>query len=206
MKNYLYRISQNILNKLNISRIDRKIKRRERNSKELIKNKETDFLRWENNSELFENWNERTKILADYIKPNAKIIEFGAGNMFIKEYLKPILYAPTDIVKRFDETTVCDLNKPIEIDIKKYNTAVFSGVLEYVYDMDMVFDQLNKNSIKQIVLSYCCSDINPQSRAKNGWLSDFSKKDLEKIFDKYNYSIQNYQEWKKQSIFNLLKE
>ncbi|WP_396601587.1 hypothetical protein [Algibacter sp. R77976] len=179
------------------------VKQRMASHKELVDNKQTDYNRWRKDNELHENWNERTTIMANYISPSSKIIEFGAGNMFLKEFLAPNFYTPTDIVKRFDETVLCDLNKPIEINLKKYETAVFSGVLEYVHDIDFVFNQMHDNKIKQVVVSYCCSDIIKVSRDKNGWLSDLKKADLISVFKKYNFAIEDYREWKNQSIFNL---
>lgn len=180
-----------------------KVAKMKRLNKRIVKNKETDYNRWKQNEELQVNWNERTAILADYIDPNSNIIEFGAGNMYLKDYLKPSSYTPTDIVKRFDETIVCNLNETIKIDLSNYQSAVFSGVLEYVHDIDKIFNQLNEFAVKQIVLSYCCSDINTASRELNGWFSDLSKKEIESIFKKYDYTILDYKEWNEQSIYNL---
>ena len=98
----------------------------------------------------------------------------------------------------------CDLNAGIEFSLASYDTAVFSGVLEYVYDVDKVFRQLSC-SITKIVLSYACTDISNADRLKSGWLSDYSRNDLETIFRKYNYQIVEYEEWRKQSIFCLKK-
>ncbi|WP_264531313.1 class I SAM-dependent methyltransferase [Flavobacterium sp. N502540] len=165
--------------------------------------KKSDIERWSQNEELYEDWNERTKILGDYIHPNATILEFGAGNMILKTYLKNYSkYTPSDILKRFEETVVCDLNEPISLDLLEYNTIVFSGVLEYVYDIENVFKQIKSNT-KQIVLSYCCSDIVKLTREKNGWLSDYTRPELEQIFKKYDFEVESYTEWRQQSIYNL---
>lgn len=206
MKSYLRKIIRKVYYKLKNYKHEKNISHREKVNKHLIDLKKTDFDRWKNNNELHENWNERTVILGNLIKPNTDIIEFGAGNMFLKYFLKTYKsYTPTDIIKRFDDTIVCDLNKPLSIDLSIFDTAVFSGVLEYVYDVDFVFNQLKNSDIKQIVMSYCCSDIVKLSRKKNGWLSDFTKEQLENIFRKYNYRIVHYSEWRKQSIYNLEK-
>lgn len=172
----------------------------------LREQKKSDIERWSLNEQLFEDWNQRTKILGDYIKSEARIIEFGAGNMFLKNYLKNYSkYTPSDIIKRFDETVVADLNDTLSINLSDYDTIVFSGVLEYVYDIENVFSQITPE-IQQIVLSYCCSDILKLSRLKNGWLSDYTQKQLIEIFQKYNFIVQDYQEWKNQSIFNLVRK
>ena len=98
---------------------------------------------------------------------------------------------------------MCDLNETIKINLSDFDTAVFSGVLEYVHDVESVFKQLHKYGVQQVVLSYCCSDINTRSRSLNGWFSDLTKMQIETIFDKNKYQIQDYREWDEQSIFNL---
>ncbi|MEL0455971.1 hypothetical protein WJN01_07015 [Flavobacteriaceae bacterium SZ-1-7] len=206
MGNYLKKIINKVKSIFNNQRNKRLIEKREKAHKQLIKTKTSDHNRWKNNNELHESWNERTAILGDFIRPHCDILEFGAGNMFLKNYLKNYKsYTPSDIIKRFNDTLVCDLNKPISFDLSIFDVVVFSGVLEYVYNIDSVFNQLSGNNIKQVVISYCCSDIINLSRDKNGWLSDYSKSELEAIFRKYDYEIQDYCEWKKQSIYNLTK-
>jgi hypothetical protein len=179
---------------------------RRQNENIILRNeKESDINRWKKNEELFQDWDERTLILGSFIIPNATIIEFGSGNMILKTDLKTYKsYTPSDVVKRFEDTIVCDLNQVINFDITKFDTAIFSGVLEYIYDIDTVFAQLGE-TVKQVVLSYCCADIVKLSRDKNGWLSDYKRSELEAIFKKYNYRIENYQEWRNQSLYDLRK-
>ncbi len=185
---------------------DQKIMEREQKTKKLIENELSDTERWQNNNELHPNWNTRTAILAQYIPTGASIIEFGAGVMHLKNVVQDyVKYTPSDIVKRYEETVVCDLNQPIDLDLSIYSVAVFSGVLEYVYDINKVFQQLESAKVSQVILSYCCSDMVLLSRAKNGWLSDYTKKELEEIFAKNHYRIQDYAEWNKQSLYNLQK-
>jgi hypothetical protein len=139
------------------------------------------------------------------VKPNSLLIEFGAGNMCLRKMLPDgCTYTSSDIYARTPELLVCDLNENILLDLTKYDTAVFSGVFEYVYDVGEVFRQLS-NSIDNVVLSYSCSDISNANRLKNGWLSDYSKKELEIIFKMHGYQIVEYKEWRNQSIYNLRK-
>lgn len=185
---------------------DKETLEREQKTKILIEKELSDAERWKNDNELHPNWNERTEILASYIQPGASIVEFGAGVMHLKKVVKDYKrYTPSDIVKRYEETVVCDLNQPIKIDLFVYDVAVFSGVLEYVYDIDKVVKQLREAKINHIIMSYCCSDIVKLSRAKNGWLSDYTKADLEQIFINNNYKINDYSVWNNQSLFNLIK-
>ena len=176
-------------------------------TKKLKINKESDVERWSNDNVFHVNWNERTIIMASFLNEKANIIEFGAGNMFVKTILKTNqLYTASDIIKRFSETIVCDLNKPIELDLKLFDTAIFSGVFEYVYDIEAIFKKLFDSDVNQVILSYSCADIVNLSRLKNGWLSDLKKDELENIFHKFKYTIKNYQEWENQSIYNLIKD
>jgi hypothetical protein len=183
-----------------------RIKSIQKNTIKLKKEKQSDINRWKNSNELFEDWDQRTSILGNYIAPGSKVIEFGSGNMSLKKMLpKNCIYTPSDIVKRTEETIVCDLNEPISFDLSFYNTAVFSGVFEYVYDIDTVFKQLEKH-IPHIILSYACSDICTHNRLINGWLSEFTEKQLLDIFAKYSYDVIDKQQWRQQTIFNLNKK
>ncbi len=205
MKNILKRIQKIALNKIREYKEDRKYNIQAKNTIELRKAKVSDYNRWKQTEELYIDWNQRTAILASMIRQGANIIEFGAGNMALKNYLPPdSTYTPSDIYKRSEEMLECDLNSKINFDLAPYDTAVFSGVFEYVYDVDKVFRQLTK-SVNNVVLSYACSDVSNADRLKSGWLSDYSKKDLEEIFKKNNYKIIDYKEWRNQSIYRLEK-
>lgn len=206
-----YKVKKDILNKiwrLTTNKIkgfkqERYFKKQARRTLTLRKTKSTDLKRWGNREELFSDWDERTKILASYIKPGARIIEFGAGNMALKQFLpEKCRYTPTDIYLWSEEYLLCDLNKKIKLDLKSYDTAVFSGVLEYVYDVDKVFEQLEP-CMKHVILSYACSDISNANRLKRGWLSDYTKPEMETIFENRNYEIIDEKKWRNQSIFYL---
>lgn len=199
MINYLKNIP---IRRKNLNRI----KSIQKNTIKLKNEKQSDINRWKNSKELFEDWNQRTAILGSYVTSGAKVIEFGSGNMSLKSVLpENCTYTPSDIVKRTEETIVCDLNKPISFDLSFYNTAVFSGVFEYVYDIDTVFKQLEKH-ILHVILSYACSGICTHNRLINGWLSEFTEKQLLDIFAKYNYEVIDKQEWRQQTIFNIYKK
>lgn len=183
----------------------KRIKQRELTTKALIRERLSDYDRWIRDDELLPNWNERTALLASYILPDTHVIEFGAGAMYMHSILNHVAsYTPSDIVKRHEATIVCDLNQPIDFDLTRYDVAVFSGVLEYVYDIEAVVKAMHDAKIHQLILSYCCSDIVTLTRAKNGWLSDYTKADLEAIFMNYGYEITDYTEWQSQSVFNLI--
>lgn len=180
-------------------------RRRRKNTIALRKREESDLDRWKNSRALDASWNERTYIMASFIKPGSKIIEFGAGNMSLKTRLpKGCVYQASDIISRHPGIIECDLNKGIHIDLSEYDTAIFSGVLEYVYNIENVVAQITGN-IENIVLSYACSDISNAPRLDRGWLSDYTKAELEDIFKLYDYEVLDYKEWRNQSIYSLQK-
>lgn len=205
MEKMFKKVKQVFFNKLRKYRQKREFNRISKRTQGLKNAERSDLERWENSKELLENWNERTCLMAKMIPGNAKIIEFGAGNMVLKNYLPSNCeYQGSDLVKRSPGMKVCDLNEGIDFSLGPYDTAVFSGVLEYVYDIDKIFEQLN-GEIQRVVLSYACYDHFPANRERMGWLSDYKKEELERVFHKYNYEIKSYQEWKRQSVFKLEK-
>lgn len=205
MKSFTKRIKNVLENKLREVQqyiLDRVIRKK---TLKLRKVKRSDLQRWKKPEELLVHWQERTKIIKDMIPENSRIIEFGAGRMWLKENLPPgCTYTPSDLVSHSPETLICDLNEPINIDLSRYDTVVFSGVLEYVYDVDKVFQQLEP-FMKNIFLSYASSETSTTKRLERGWLSDFTKADLISIFKKYNYKEVQCKEWRGQFIFQLKK-
>lgn len=205
MKYILKKIQNIFFSKLREVKEKRKYKKQAKDTIDLRKAKKTDHKRWKQAEELYIDWDERTAILASMIPRGANIIEFGAGNMALKKQLPPnCTYTPSDLYNRGEGMLECDLNSQIEFSLAPYDTAVFSGVFEYVYDVDKVFQQLS-DYIENVVLSYACIDISNADRLKSGWLSDYSREELETIFKKYSYEIVEYKEWRNQSIFSLRK-
>lgn len=185
----------------------RKSTRESQRVQEIRKRKESDFQRWSRSDVMHDNWQERTVALSKYIKKGSSVVEFGAGAAILQSALDvTIQYQPVDIIKRKENFIVCDLNSyPLDLDLTRYDTALFSGVLEYVYDLDTLLLELSKN-IKYIPLSYACRDVCKQNRLNNGWLSDYSSDELEAIFEKYSYKIVHKSLWKDQSIYFLQYE
>ncbi|MFC4636289.1 hypothetical protein ACFO3O_20450 [Dokdonia ponticola] len=176
-------------------------------TKELRAEASSDVERWSKNQSLKEDWNIRTKMLGDFVPNGSKVIEFGAGAMFLKDYLNDtITYTASDIVQRYPETIVFDLNDlSRKIDLTPYDTAVLSGVLEYIYDIEAVLLFLYPN-IKNICVSYCCADIAKDNRLKNGWLSDYTEVALKEIFESCHYEVMEQTLWRSQSLFYLRKK
>jgi hypothetical protein len=169
----------------------------------LRKNKASDLVRWSKQEELQESWNERTAILGDAVENNARVIEFGAANLFLKDYLSDtVQYTGADIIARHENMLVCDLNiRPISINLQSYDTAVLSGVLEYIYDIDYLFEAFQKAGVQRLLFSYACADFCKQNRHHNGWLNDFKKVEIETLLKNAGYLIEEIRTWKGQHVF-----
>lgn len=198
MKHYLVKI----LNKLRLNKIESK--RNVRRIQKLKQSGKSDFSRWSKNDVFHDNWNERTKMLATYLNKNAKIIEFGAGSMSLRsQLLKSQRYTPSDLVSRTKETIVYDLNGTQNFDFKNFDTAFFSGVLEYVFDIEALFKNMMDDKLENIILSYKCFEGNKRARELNGWLSDYTERQLEEIFNNFNYRIVETNRWNGQKLYSL---
>ena len=183
-----------------------RIKKQVEATRRLRAEKLTDQQRWEKKEEFYHDWNERTSMLGSMVKPGSKVIEFGAGSAFLRNELpEDVIYTPSDILKRDKDFLICDLNKEIEFELFQFDTVIFSGVLEYVYEIDKVFSQFPDN-IKTVIMSYACSDICKVDRLENGWLSDYNSNELEGIFSSYGFYIEKSYEWRHQSIYYVVRE
>lgn len=166
----------------------------------------SDYTRWSKKSSLFESWDERTKILASNILPKATVFEFGAARLVLKRYIpQDCTYLHSDIVARDNETIVIDLNRNLP-DLPKSNYVVFSGVLEYVNDVEKVLKHCSKFT-EEILFSYAVLDnySNVDTRRYNGWVSDLSKKQLDVIATNINWELRFIENWKGQLLFSLKK-
>lgn len=183
-------------------------KKESKRIKKLRKRKVSDKARWAQDKSLQSSWNERTALLGDYIEDGAKVIEFGAANLFLKGYLNDrVSYTGSDIVARFPEIVVCDLNeKPLKIDLTKFDSVVMSGVLEYIYDPFYIFNYFYQEGIETILFSYSCADYCKQNRLHNGWLSDFKHFEILNLISNTRFKIIKRELWKDQHLFMITRQ
>jgi hypothetical protein len=161
----------------------------------------SDFYRWKKNNELKRDWDERTALIAGLIPDSVSIIEFGAGNMTLKEHLKPdCSYTPSDLVKRCESTFVYDLNSTDLPDHDNFDYAVFSGVLEYVNDLERLARHLSTH-VKFVLASYALIEHNKKNRRANGWVNDYSSTELTRIFNNAGFKLIHSARWRNQTIF-----
>jgi hypothetical protein len=166
------------------------------------KQNKSDVDRWKHKKWLFEDWNERTKIMAQWITPHASVLEFGAAKLALKQYLpKNVAYTPSDIVYRGEGTIVCDLNQTIP-DIKPQDIIFFSWVLEYIYDLPNLVSNLSTKT-NRFIISYGTFDKfnNLNNRKINGWVNAYTNEEILAIFKKNSFELIEIDTWKNQTIY-----
>lgn len=166
--------------------------------------RKSDISRWSKQQALFSSWDERTRLLADAIASNSKVFEFGAARLVLKNMLPAgSTYLHSDIVSRAEDTLVVDLNKEIP-EIPNVDVIVFSGVLEYIFDVKQLLETLNPKT-KCFVFSYATTDRFPKTskRREHGWVSDLSLKVFENVALKLNRNLIHLGEWKSQHLFKM---
>jgi hypothetical protein len=158
----------------------------------------TDYGRWSDHSSFEASWEPRTRRAAELVPNCGRVIEFGAGNRKLEQYLDPsCTYVPSDIVDRGPGTIVCDLNeRPLpDLGAGVYNTAVILGVLEYLRDVPEVLDWLAKQ-IQVCVVSYVCVEANRYSlrgmrqtvgRLRAGFMNNYHEDQLRSLFQERGF-------------------
>ena len=164
----------------------------------------SDYKRWSKTGSLFQSWNQRTKLLSNYILPKSVVLEFGAARLALKSFLPGgCTYYHSDIVARNDDTIVLDLNKELP-ELPQSDYVVFSGVLEYVKDVERVLVHCSKYT-NRILFSYATTNAFPaiKTRRVNGWISDLSEEKLKAISDKMDFDLEILEYWKNQTLYAL---
>jgi len=163
----------------------------------------TDYKRWIDLGNHQEGWNSRTEMIAPMIEAHAEVIEFGAGRKLLKEYLdKSCFYQPSDCVDRGDNTLVLDLNDITLPPMRKYDYAVFSGVIEYVADVPRLAQWLNTFA-DRIILSYAAveEDVGEElirKREASGWLNHYYDDEIRDIFLRKGFILRNKVRWEQE--------
>lgn len=158
---------------------------------------------WEDLRTHSNQWDRRTIMLSAYIEPNSKVIEFGAGRMILKNYLpKGCKYQPADLVERCKGCLVIDLNHIPYPELGKYDVAFFSGVLEYVYNVPGVIENVSKY-VNQIIVSYCGKDYQTATACQNNDWKLISEREFIRAFTKVGFELCNTDQWGSQRIYNF---
>jgi hypothetical protein len=177
-----------------------------------------DYRRWSSPTGLEEWWDERTRVVATLVPASSRVIEFGAGRRQLEKYLPPDCdYVPSDLTDRGSGTIVCDLNKRPLPDLQRFapTVAVFSGVLEYIKDVDHLVSWLVDNGVETFVVSF---DAMPASgglrhrwselcrRTSNGYMNNLTEQGLKAIFAHAGLRCAERRQWTTQGIYRFIKD
>jgi len=171
----------------------------------------SDYRRWTDPTYLsVPDWDSRTAQMAKLIPPGTTVLEFGAGSMTLKNYLpKGCKYIPSDLVDRGSGTVVCDLNGRELPEFPPHDVVFFSGVLEFVYDLDRLADH-NSHYCNIIVASYSCvaeeQAVNKRARRAAGWVNDYTSGEFEKLFARSGFRCDHVECWHTQKIYRFVRE
>lgn len=123
----------------------------------------------------------RVEMFAEWIPADVQsVVDYGAGKMYLKEYLPPeVAYFPVDYIQRNEQTILCDLNQGIFPEIST-DAAVCSGVLEFIYTAEMLLAHVCAHTHKMVILSYLGIDNFPniEGRRASAYVSDLSEKQI----------------------------
>jgi hypothetical protein len=165
----------------------------------------SDIKRWTKRENLYANWEERTKLMAQWIPDESSVIEFGCGNMLLKKYMpQKAQYTPSDLVRRDKDTVVLDLNQKSPLELLRHNVFFFSGVLEYVYDVERLI-QVSSQVCDLFIFSYVTCEIKTVSvlaqRRSEGWVNDYSKEEILILLQDKGFKLIEEKTWGNQLLF-----
>jgi hypothetical protein len=177
----------------------------------------SDYQRWTNLDNYEEWWDARTAKIARLIPSTSRVIEFGAGRRQLEKFLEPTCtYVPSDIVDRGPGTFVCDLNQRRLPDLSHLNvdTAVFSGVLEYLHDLESLVEWLARH-VSLCVASYACVPPGKRifqrlrdrfNRFYYGYMSSYGEEDLIDLFRRAGFRCIARDPWNSQRVFLFVNQ
>lgn len=152
--------------------------------REVIRQRDTDHFRWTQSNNFENSWAARSSFAAAMCADSKAVCDIGCGMQTLRSLLhNGVTYLPADLVKRTEDTLVCDLNKkqlPDEY-LRRADTVTMLGVIEYVYDVPWLFSALSSYSLR-VILSYNPSDLRSAPRRRlfrfsrncTGWVNDFT--------------------------------
>jgi hypothetical protein len=130
-------------------------------------------------------WDDRNKIIAQFIPQNSSVLDLGCGAKTLRIYLKTgCMYHPCDLIKSSPEVIQCDFNGGIYPELTRhYDYVVCSGVLEYIWKPQDFLTRISAMGT-QIVLTYNTKVFRQSriDRLSNNWVNHFTRRQLESLF------------------------
>ncbi|WP_457676131.1 methyltransferase domain-containing protein [Thiolapillus sp.] len=159
--------------------------------------------RWSEESSLSPDWDSRTILIAGLVPEGARVLEFGAANLVLKEHLPDgCFYQPSDIVSRSEDTIVCDLNRCLPDLGETYTHVVFSGVIEYIHDVSGLLEHI-AGKTGNVIVSYTAIDsvADYVTRKRNGWVNHYSDEQFVHLFREAGFVLKGRHAWRYQEIY-----
>lgn len=163
-------------------------------------------------------WEPRTVVLAEFIDSGSRVLEFGAGQGYLKKHLPAnCVYIASDLRDRGEGTIICDLNaRPLpDLNYLNADVAVFSGVLEYMLDLPTIINWLGEIGAKSCVASY---EYVPEKltglrrlrdnlrRSRFGYMNNLTEKELLFVFERNGFLCEKKKSWTTQNIYRFVKK
>lgn len=168
--------------------------------------KKTDLRRWSQMRNLDHEWDERTILMAKMIPAGSRVLEFGAARLVLKRHLADgCVYTPSDLVARSEDTLVCDLNRRPLPDFGSQDFLVFSGVLEYIFDLEALVRDLAPRTANFLVSYEPATGDDMGERVRYGWVNNYRLADFEKLFTDRGFQIAARAQWKSQAVYRFRK-
>ena len=109
-------------------------------------------------------WRLRNKVIAENLLPNKSVLDLGGGAANLLKYYSPTDYMCVDGMDMPEVDKKLDLNTDYQKKLpNNWDYAVNSGILEYVYNIELYLIQFN---ITQNIKSSCFDHISPLSPQK----------------------------------------
>lgn len=177
----------------------------------------SDYRRWTSVDGLEEWWSARTEMIAQFVPPDSRVIEFGAGRRHLEQLL-PLgcTYTALDLVDRGPGTIVCDLNRRPLPDLRDraFTVAVFAGVLEYVKDVPSLIAWLGSIGVVTAIVSFdpvptrlgLIGRVREQLRRLYfGYMCDLTEAELVRCFEAAQMRCVEKRPWTHQVIIRFEK-
>ena len=163
----------------------------------------SDLGKWGNLKNHSMKWTGRSELMSKFINDGDSVFEFGAGRCHLKAMLpEGCSYISSDIVKREHDSFVCDINHRPLPEFPKMDVAFFSGVLEYIHDIDTFLPAIEQ-AFNKVIASYVAIDTSKGKLARtgHGWFNHLSRKQFIDIFEKNGFTLVEETRWERHGIY-----
>ena len=143
-------------------------------------------VKWQDVEHFNMSWKERISYMAQLIDDDTStVMDFGCGEMWLRDYLSPtVQYFGVDYKRRDGNTIVCDFNRR-QFPDGSVDVAFCSGVIEYIEDIAWFLDRL-AGLADTVIASYVVTE-NSCKRMPT-WVNAFSTQELVDMFAKAGFT------------------